>query len=300
MSSRSLNLKSLASNRKTRSAKTVENLDLTSDKSAFFGDNEDVEECKQTEPSPTRKKREPANKKTNKNNVSDDVNKEEEEKNKNKEEKKTKSKNVTEEKDAKKAEPKKKSRVAKTTKTKTPKTSESESDLNLSSEKSEFFETKLSDKEETKAKKKRTPVKIKCDDEENSAMENGEPAEKKDKWQPENWEQTLNNIREMRKHKTAPVDEMGCHKCADPNATEADNRFQSLVALMLSSQTKDQVTHAAMTNLIEHGCTAEIMSNIDDKELEKLIYPVGFYKVNNFLHLHKSMNNKLCKILLCH
>lgn len=37
-------------------------------------------------------------------------------------------------------------------------------------------------------------------------------------WTPTNWEKILTNIREMRKHRDAPVDTMGCHKCSEVNA----------------------------------------------------------------------------------
>lgn len=46
-------------------------------------------------------------------------------------------------------------------------------------------------------------VKIKYDNE-------GQDDFKRSKWVPENWELVLNNIREMRKKKDAPVDTMGC------------------------------------------------------------------------------------------
>lgn len=103
--------------------------------------------------------------------------------------------------------------------------------------------------------------------------------EKQSKWMPPNWENILQNIREMRKYNTAPVDEMGCHKCADPNASPPVSRYQSLVALMLSSQTKDQVTHAAMQRLNTYGCKPDIIAQTPDDVLGKLIYPVGFWKV---------------------
>lgn len=100
-----------------------------------------------------------------------------------------------------------------------------------------------------------------------------------ERWIPPGWETVLNNIREMRKHGTAPVDEMGCHKCVDPNASAPVSRFQSLVALMLSSQTKDQVTYAAMQRLKAHGCKPDLIAATPDDVLGKLIYPVGFWKV---------------------
>lgn len=52
-----------------------------------------------------------------------------------------------------------------------------------------------------------------------------------------------------------------------------------LVSLMLSSQTKDQVTAAAMQKLQAHGCTVENILATDDDTLGKLIHPVGFWRV---------------------
>ncbi|XP_032675221.1 endonuclease III-like protein 1 [Odontomachus brunneus] len=102
--------------------------------------------------------------------------------------------------------------------------------------------------------------------------------EQQSQWMPPNWEIILENIREMRKHNTAPVDEMGCHKCADPDASPTVSRYQSLIALMLSSQTKDQVTHAAMKRLNTYGCKPDIITQTPDDVLGKLIYPVSFWK----------------------
>lgn len=39
-----------------------------------------------------------------------------------------------------------------------------------------------------------------------------------EQWEPPNWEIVLDNIRKMRSKERAPVDTMGCHKCADENA----------------------------------------------------------------------------------
>ena len=60
---------------------------------------------------------------------------------------------------------------------------------------------------------------------------------------------------------------------------------------MLSSQTKDQVTNAAMTHLREHGLTVDNMLDMEEKEIADLIYPVGFWKVK------LSSNNSKCKVL---
>ena len=48
---------------------------------------------------------------------------------------------------------------------------------------------------------------------------------------------------------------------------------------MLSSQTRDEITHAAMNRLKEHGLTVENILATSDEQLGKLIYPVGFWKV---------------------
>lgn len=55
---------------------------------------------------------------------------------------------------------------------------------------------------------------------------------------------------------------------------------------MLSSQTKDHVTHGAMAKLLDYGLTVDKILAISDKKLGELIYPVGFWKVNIFLNTH--------------
>uniref|UniRef100_A0A183C3P0 Endonuclease III homolog n=1 Tax=Globodera pallida TaxID=36090 RepID=A0A183C3P0_GLOPA len=82
----------------------------------------------------------------------------------------------------------------------------------------------------------------------------------------------------MREKVSAPVDTMGCHMLADGKADPKTNRFQTLVALMLSSQTKDQITAEAMERLKKEGCTVENFITITEKRLEDLLKPVGFYR----------------------
>ena len=59
-------------------------------------------------------------------------------------------------------------------------------------------------------------------------------------------------------------------------------RYQILISLMLSSQTRDQVTAAAMSKLQRHGCTMDVIAETSDEILGQLIYPVGFWKVSDF------------------
>nr|CAD7594393.1 unnamed protein product [Timema genevievae] len=101
---------------------------------------------------------------------------------------------------------------------------------------------------------KRRHLKIKCEDTKLETSPYFSPPETKDRdvpdkktrWEPRDWVQVADNIREMRKGCDAPVDDMGCDKCMDEDAPPKVRRYQSLVSLMLSSQTKDQTTFAAM------------------------------------------------------
>ena len=68
----------------------------------------------------------------------------------------------------------------------------------------------------------------------------------KEIWKPENWEDVFENLRKMREIRNAPCD-MG--KADKSKYSEKERRFHCLVALMLSSQTKDEVNHAAVTRL---------------------------------------------------
>lgn len=116
---------------------------------------------------------------------------------------------------------------------------------------------------------------------------------KTEHWEPPDWKKQLGYIREMRSGRDAPVDNMGAKKCYDPEAPAHVRRFQVLVSLMLSSQTKDQVTAAAMQKLRAHGCTVEHILTTDDEALGKLIYPVGFWRTKvRYLKLTSAMLQK--------
>ncbi|XP_052869626.1 endonuclease III-like protein 1 [Anopheles cruzii] len=103
---------------------------------------------------------------------------------------------------------------------------------------------------------------------------------KETKWEPVDWRQMLENIRQMRRDTPAPVDTMGCGQFAldVENKIPREKRFHCLVSLMLSSQTKDAVNYECMARLKKHGLTPESIIATDAAVLEKLIYPVSFYK----------------------
>merc|ERR1711981_1296231 len=54
------------------------------------------------------------------------------------------------------------------------------------------------------------------------------------------WEDHFANIKQMRRVADAPVDLDGCTKLFDAKDSPKDQRFQILMSLLFSSQTKDQ------------------------------------------------------------
>jgi len=77
-------------------------------------------------------------------------------------------------------------------------------------------------------------------------------------------------------------------KIADGNADEA---FRVLVGTMLSAQTKDAVTLAASTRLFEVATTPTALAQLSVRRIERLIYPVSFYR-------HKAKHVKATSRLL--
>ncbi|KAH0611100.1 uncharacterized protein H6S33_011527 [Morchella sextelata] len=111
---------------------------------------------------------------------------------------------------------------------------------------------------------------------------------------PPNWQAMYAAIREMRSRIPAPVDTMGCERLADAASTPKIRRFQTLVSLMLSSQTKDTVNAVAMKQLREGlpgGLCLESILAVEPKRLDELIYIVGF-------HNRKTIYLKSTAILL--
>ena len=73
---------------------------------------------------------------------------------------------------------------------------------------------------------------------------------------PAGWRATYDLIVELRADRTAVVDTMGSEALSELGGT-ADMEYQTLVSLMLSSQTKDTVNAAAMLKLRAHGLSVE-------------------------------------------
>lgn len=107
---------------------------------------------------------------------------------------------------------------------------------------------------------------------------------------PSDWQELYDTAKEMRltgNATNAAVDTMGCERLALPTASPRDQRFHTLVALMLSSQTKDTTNAAAMrrlqTELPPHedgappGLNLENMLAVAPEKLNELIWAVGFH-----------------------
>lgn len=108
---------------------------------------------------------------------------------------------------------------------------------------------------------------------------------------PKGWIEFYNELVDMRAKMVAPVDHMGCERIPDgitPFLLVNDPktyRFQLLISLMLSSQTKDEVINDAMRKLhyglrdkgFEKGLTLESVQTLTDQELDGFIGKVGFH-----------------------
>jgi endonuclease-3 len=59
---------------------------------------------------------------------------------------------------------------------------------------------------------------------------------------------------------------------------QAEEPFQILIATLLSARTQDATTHAASTRLFRRARTPRTMARLTVAEIERLIFPVGFYR----------------------
>ena len=59
---------------------------------------------------------------------------------------------------------------------------------------------------------------------------------------------------------------------------QAEDPFQVLIATLLSARTQDATTLAASTRLFRRARTPRTMAELTVKEIERLIYPVSFYR----------------------
>mmetsp|Transcript_33473 Transcript_33473/g.45810 ORF Transcript_33473/g.45810 Transcript_33473/m.45810 type:complete len:255 (+) Transcript_33473:58-822(+) len=120
---------------------------------------------------------------------------------------------------------------------------------------------------------------------------------------PKDWSQLLTRLIQYRKTNRAPVDSMGAGALFDQWASEKQVRlsrsgrkrtrcmdsietadlkkvreYRTLISLMLSSQTKDEVTSLTVQKLVQHnGLTPESIHQLPRSTLNELLSGVGFH-----------------------
>jgi endonuclease-3 len=85
------------------------------------------------------------------------------------------------------------------------------------------------------------------------------------------------------------LDEPAVEKIAEEQAGDA---FQVLIATMLSAQTRDAVTSSASRRLFAVAPTPEDMAALSPARIEKLIFPVSFYR-NKAVHVRDTCRQLL-------
>ncbi|KAI0333122.1 DNA glycosylase [Cubamyces sp. BRFM 1775] len=107
-----------------------------------------------------------------------------------------------------------------------------------------------------------------------TALETPHPA-------PPRWRETYDAIKRMRSRIVAPVDTMGCDQAQLKETDPKNQRFSTLVSLMLSSQTKDEVTDAAVAKLREAvggSLSVDAILQADESAISEAICKVGFWR----------------------
>lgn len=149
--------------------------------------------------------------------------------------------------------------------------------------------TKVETKATVKSEIKRDPVKlenpVKKEEDPSSmlttlATPKPSPQPSPSVTQPKNWDIVYDLLEAYREKEKAPVDTMGCERLAEKDAPPLVQRFQTLIALMLSSQTKDTVTSVAVWKLqaeLPGGLNLDSILNVEEATLDKMISTVGFH-----------------------
>lgn len=87
------------------------------------------------------------------------------------------------------------------------------------------------------------------------------------------------------------LDEPAVEKIAEEQQEDA---FQVLIATMLSAQTRDPVTAAASARLFRVARTPRTMARLTVKQIERLIYPVSFYR-HKAVHVKRACEQILAR-----
>jgi endonuclease III len=74
------------------------------------------------------------------------------------------------------------------------------------------------------------------------------------------------------------IDGMALPAVEKVSESQSEDPFQVLIATLLSARTQDATTLAASTRLFKRARTAGAMARLGVSEIERLIYPVSFYR----------------------
>lgn len=84
-------------------------------------------------------------------------------------------------------------------------------------------------------------------------------------------ETTLKTVENAIKNKPVPI--------VDLIAVQTEDPYKVLVATILSARTKDETTAVAADKLFKKAPDIDGLATLSVQELEKLIYPVGFFEI---------------------
>ncbi|KAJ2496462.1 alpha,alpha-trehalase nth1 [Coemansia sp. RSA 1972] len=97
----------------------------------------------------------------------------------------------------------------------------------------------------------------------------------------DDWDVVLDRIKEYRAIHEAPVDTVGCEALSEEEKDPKLRRFRSLVSLMLSAQTKDEITAEAVRTLSQRlpgGLTPRALSEAPLDMIHECVRRVGFWQ----------------------
>ncbi|KAJ2481193.1 alpha,alpha-trehalase nth1 [Coemansia sp. RSA 2320] len=97
----------------------------------------------------------------------------------------------------------------------------------------------------------------------------------------DDWDIVFDRIKEYRATHEAPVDTVGCEALTQEEKDPKLKRFRSLVSLMLSAQTKDEITADAVRSLSQRlpgGLTPKALSEAPIDLIHECVRKVGFWQ----------------------
>jgi endonuclease-3 len=87
-----------------------------------------------------------------------------------------------------------------------------------------------------------------------------------------------NNIRPVMRALACAIDGLELPAVEKISETQEEDPFQVLIATLLSARTQDATTLAASTRLFRVARTPRTMARLPVKHIERLIYPVSFFR----------------------